>query len=213
MTETDDRRPNAAQLIAVVLAGTLHVTSELFVSPFAARVVNGLLVAAFAIWVAWRVRRGGSETLRGWGLRTDNFWPALGAQMAFAVASALFLAAIGVVLGTLSLPPTFLLTLAVYPLWGLAQQFALQNLIAGNLPERLGSLGIALVAATLFAASHFPRWELMTLTFLGGVPFTLLYRRFPNLWAVALAHGLLGSLAFYLVLGEDPGTMILNALP
>jgi len=42
--------------------------------------------------------------------------------------------------------------------------------------------------------------------------FTPIYRRFPNLWAVGLAHGLLGALAFYLVLGEDPGADILQHL-
>jgi len=210
-TESYGRRPSYSELLAVIAAGALHVVCELTISAFAGRVVNGVLVFAFAGYLIWRVSRD-PVTLRRWGFRRDNLAPALIAHLGFALAGSLTLFAIGSIRGSLALPATFLVTLALYPLWGLAQQFALQNLIARNLAELRGSLPIALLASLLFAASHFPRWELVALTFAAGVPFTLIYRRFPNLWAVGLAHGILGSLAFYLVLGEDPGAMILGAI-
>ncbi|HVS66817.1 MAG TPA: CPBP family intramembrane glutamic endopeptidase [Thermoanaerobaculia bacterium] len=210
-TEPYGRRPSYAELLAVIAAGALHVVCELAISAFAARVVNGILVSAFAGYLIWRVSRD-RATLHHWGFRRDNLGPALLAHLGFASAGSLALIAIGSIRGTLALPATFVVTLALYPLWGLAQQFALQNLIARNLAALQGSLRIALLASILFAASHLPRWELVALTFAAGVPFTLIYRRFPNLWAVGLAHGVLGSLAFYLVLEEDPGAMILGAI-
>jgi membrane protease YdiL (CAAX protease family) len=203
--------PCYPELVAVVMAGALHVITELTVSGFAGRVVNALLVLAFAAYLVWRAHRS-PGALRHWGFRRDNLRPALGVHLGFATAGALVLLGIGAFLGRLALPATFFLTLLLYPLWGLAQQFALQNLIARNLTALGGRLPIALAASALFAASHYPRLELVALTFVGGVFFTLIYRRWPNLWAVALAHGLLGALAFYLILGEDPGTMILDAV-
>ena len=105
------------------------------------------------------------------------------------------------------------MTVALYPVWGVAQQFALQNLIAKNLSYVLQShLGLAVGASALFGVSHYPRLELVALTFVGGIFFTLVYRKFPNLWAVGIAHGVLGSLVVYIVLKEDPGTVILGYL-
>ena len=43
-----------------------------------------------------------------------------------------------------------------------------------------------------------------------GVFLTLIYQRFPNLWAVGIVHGILGSLAVYIVLKEDPGATIFS---
>ena len=67
---------------------------------------------------------------------------------------------------------------------------------------------LALVSAGLFALAHYPRLDLVALTFAVGFFLTLIYRRFPNLWAVGIVHGVLGSLAFYVLLREDPLKML-----
>ena len=69
-------------------------------------------------------------------------------------------------------------------------------------------MAVAGTAAVLFAAAHYPRMALVWSTLLSGFFFTLLYRREPNLWAVGTLHGILGSLAVYVVLGQDPGAAI-----
>lgn len=205
-------RPCRAELVAIVLAGLLHVVIELGLSEPVAWLYNGAVSFAFVGYVVWRVRRS-SGVLRAWGMRRDNFWPALGAQLAFGAVGALALVAFGMAMGSLALPGTFWVTLLLYPAWGTTQQFALQNLIARNLAGLLSKpLAVALVASTLFSVSHFPRLELVVLTFVAGVFFTLIHRRFPNLWAVGIVHGILGSLAVYIVLGEDPGAAILDFL-
>jgi membrane protease YdiL (CAAX protease family) len=152
--------------------------------------------------------------MRVWGFRRDNLGSALAAQFAFCALGVAVLFTLGYFLGSYDLPGAFWVTLALYPLWGLAQQFALQNMIARNLSGLLASpLSLAIAAAALFAVSHYPRLDLVALTLVAGVFLTLIYRRVPNLWAVGLVHGILGSVAIYVVVREDPGAAILGVLP
>ena len=204
--------PTLGELVAVVAAGALHVVAELLLSESIALTSSAAAVAGYLTYVVWRARvTPGALTL--WGLRRDNFLPALRAQLAFVAVAGVALAVIGAILGRVAVPRSFWLTLALYPLWGTAQQFALQNLIARNL---LGftrnEIAIACIASALFGLSHYPRIDLALLTLAAGVPFTLIFRRRPNLWAVGIAHGILGTLAVYWVAGEDPGALILGSL-
>jgi membrane protease YdiL (CAAX protease family) len=198
--------------VAVLVAGSLHVLVEIGFSDAVARAYNAVVSVAFLVYLVRRARRT-PGALRVWGMRRDNFRPALRAQLVFVAVGAAALVVYGAATGSLSLPATFWTTVALYPIWGVAQQFALQNLLARNLTRVLATPpALALGAAVLFALSHVPRWELVVLTLVAGVAFTLIYRRFPNLWAVGIAHGVLGSLAAYIVLREDPGAALLGFL-
>ena len=203
-------RPRYPELVAILLTGLLHVVTELVFSDFTARFYNAIVSATFAIYLVWRVRRSGGA-VRAWGMRCDNFWPALRAQLSFAAVGVLVLIGFGMATASLTLPNTFWITVGLYPIWGIAQQFALQNFIARNLAGVLSNpLAIAGVAAALYGAAHYPRLELVILTAVAGVFLTLIYRRFPNLWAVGIVHGILGSLAVHIVLKADPGAAILQ---
>ena len=203
-------RPCNWELFAIILAGLLHVVTELAFSETAAMSYNAVISVVFGGYLIWRVRQSG-DAIRAWGMRTDNFWRALLAQGVFAAVSGTAIIGYGVATDASMLPESFWLTLGLYPIWGIAQQFALQSLIARNLEGLITRpMVLALVAAALFAASHYPRLELVALTGIGGVFLTLIYRRIPNLWAAGIIHGVLGSLAFYLVLKEDPGAMIIG---
>ena len=203
-------RPNYGELAAIILAGLVHILTEALSTESIALLFSSVVSIAFVAYLMFRAIR--EPTILGvWGMRLDNFWPALRAQTTFVAVAALGLVGIGVISGSLALPETFWLTLALYPIWGTAQQFALQNLIARNLTGMLSNpLAIAATASALFGLSHYPRVDLMILTLIGGMFFTLIYRRYPNLWAVGIAHGVLGALAVYLVVKEDPGAVILN---
>jgi len=186
-------RPCYGELGVIILAGLVHVLTEIGLSESIALFYSASISTAFV------------------GMRSDNFWPALRAQLVFGVVGVIVLVGIGAASGSLALPRTFWLTVALYPIWGVAQQFALQNLIARNLVGVLSNpLAIAGVSSALFGMSHYPRLDLMLLTLVAGVFFTLIYRRLPNLWAVGIVHGVLGSLAIYIVLKEDPGAAILS---
>jgi membrane protease YdiL (CAAX protease family) len=51
---------------------------------------------------------------------------------------------------------------------------------------------------------------LMALTFIAGLAFTWIFEKHRNLWAIGIVHGILGSVAYYLVIGQDPGAEILG---
>ncbi|MFQ5846673.1 MAG: type II CAAX prenyl endopeptidase Rce1 family protein [Candidatus Methylomirabilales bacterium] len=202
--------PCTVELVVIIIAGALHVATEILVSPSVAEIYNILVSLCFLMYLVWRAMRS-KNVLRVWGMRLDNFWTALRFQLSFGAVGVLLIFAFGMVVGSVSLPATFWLTLGLYPVWGIAQQFALQNLIARNLTGLLSHpLAIACAAAVLFGMAHYPRAPLVFLTVLGGFFFTLIYHKFPNLWAVGIVHGILGAVAFYVVLGEDPGAQIMK---
>jgi len=202
--------PCYLELVSIITAGAIHVTAEVFFSEDTSRVCNAIISMIFVAYVVWRIRTS-PGVVRTWGMRTDNFAPAIAAHLGFAAIGALALFGLAFNTGSVEIPTSFWVTVALYPIYGVIQQFALQNFIARNLRMTLsGSVSVAATAAILFGLSHFPRLELVALTFVAGFFFTLIYQRFSNLWAVGLAHGLMAALAMYLVLGEDPGAEILK---
>lgn len=80
-----------------------------------------------------------------------------------------------------------------YALWALMQQFILQVYVLLRL-LRLGmkrTPAIAL-ATVLFAMAHIPNPVLVPLTLVWGATSCLLFLRYRNVYALALAHGILG---------------------
>ncbi len=204
--------PCYPELVAIMLVGALHVATEVLSSESIAQLYNLIVSLLFLGYLVWRARRS-KGALKAWGLRTDNFGPALRAQLAFGALGIVALLAFGLAAGTLSLPVTFWLTLGLYPIWGTAQQFALQSLVGRNLKSLLTKpVTLAFVASILFAIAHIPYLEYVILTGIAGVFFTLIYQRHPNLWAAGIVHGILGALAVYIILGQDPGAGILAFL-
>ena len=190
--------------------GVLHVATEIVLSPRVARQYNAVATAAILLYLGWRLSVT-QNALHMWGFRGDNFWAALRLQLTFAVPAGVILYGLGLSQGTATLPRTFWLVLGLYPLWGIAQQFALQNLIARNLRDVVPDQMLrALAVALLFGLSHCPRRSLMVLTFVAGFFLTLIYEYQPNLWAVGCVHGVLGAMTIYIVLQEDPGAKFLG---
>jgi membrane protease YdiL (CAAX protease family) len=142
---------------------------------------------------------------RSWGVRWDN----AGAALAGYGSSTLVLGA-GMLGSALAMgrPPrfgTFGLLAAVYPVWAFAQQFCFQVVLREaadglGIPDRAKIAGIAI----LFAAVHAPDVPLVGLTLAMGAAWTWMYGKVPNLPALALSHGILGSATYLWVLGRDP---------
>jgi membrane protease YdiL (CAAX protease family) len=205
-------QPSISELLVVVAIGAAHVCIELVASVEATRVYNvaaGVGVTAYLIWRATTT----NNILRVWGMRRDNFWQALRVQLIFGGPAAACLILFGLMNGTVPLPPSFWLVCALYPFFGIAQQFVLQNLIARNLamfvPHRVL---LAFSSSLLFSLSHIPRLPLSVLALIAGFFLTLIYQRHQNLWAVGIVHGILAGLTFYIVLQQDPGARILQFL-
>ena len=146
---------------------------------------------AFIAITAWLGRRA-PET-NGLGLR--GLFPSLWIVVA-AVAVSLGCVAVAQHLHTLHRlygPLPIAAHLAGYALWALMQQFILQIYILLRL-LRLGlrrPAAIA-VATTLFAVAHIPNPLLVPLTLAWGAASCLLFLRYRNLYALAIAHGILG---------------------
>src|SRR5215218_814362 len=97
--------------------------------------LKALFIATAAVcWVTYvliRWRRH-PQAPGEWGFRKENLFPATAASVAvFAiVASAMFY--VQLLRGPLWLPRNFWVTLALYPFWGIVQQFLLNGIIARN---------------------------------------------------------------------------------
>lgn len=79
-----------------------------------------------------------------------------------------------------------------YVFWALQQEFILQGIFLVRLESLMGSRRAVLAAAALFAVAHIPSPLLTLLSFLGGILFCELFRRFRNLYPLGIIHGALG---------------------
>jgi len=163
--------------------------------------VAGLALGAYVLYVA--VRR--PHSWRDLGFRRDNLTAGL---LPVGVCTAVVgagLVAFAVVQGRPVWQPAVLVLLALYPFWALVQQFAFQGLLHGGLKVLVQSPYLqVLLTATAFASVHAGNATLFALTFFAGIMWSLLYRRWPNLWLLAGSHSILAALAYPLVLGDAP---------
>lgn len=205
-------RARYPELAAVLVLGAAHVVIEVTLDLRFSRVFNAAALTICLVYLGWRLSTS-QDVLHVWGIRADNFWSALRAQLLFVGPATAVLLVVGLLRGNAPVPPTFWLVCGLYPLFGVAQQFVLQNLIVFNLRDLLRHDGLcAFVAALLFSLSHLPRTSLSAFAFVGSFFFTLIHQRRPNIWAVGIMHGLLAALVFYMILGEDPGAKVLHLL-
>ena len=160
-------------------------------------------IALAAVYLTVSVARGG-RTLASYGITGANL-RASATWSSWIVAVVL---SAGVVVSSLTerpVPGDFWLLLAVYPVWGFAQQFLFQGLFHQNL-LRLGVPAFWSIAATtaLFALAHHPASQLMYLSAAGGLVFSVLFARFHNIVPLGFAHGLCGAIVYHLILHRDP---------
>jgi membrane protease YdiL (CAAX protease family) len=79
-----------------------------------------------------------------------------------------------------------------YAIWALEQEFILQSIFFIRLEEVVGSRWAVLASASLFALVHIPSPILTLLSFIGGILFCELFRRWRNLYPLGVIHGALG---------------------
>ncbi len=189
------------ELALVVALGAANVASELLPGTKTAVVAAGVVLWIVVLAAHLRADRG---ALRGWGLRADTLGRAAVPALLVGVPLLAAMAGWGAAAGRFPPPRGFVLILLLYPVWGVVQQFLLEAILWSNLAARLPRGAAQPLAAALFALSHLPDWPLAALTF----PFALLtiehYRRWPNLWVLGVAQGLLGTFAYYFLLGRNP---------
>ena len=163
------------------------------------------IAVAAAGWVTYVLVRWRRDpaVLREWGFRKENLLPATAASLAvlFVVGGGMFY--LRTLRNPLWLPRNFWVTLALYPLWGTVQQFLMNGIVARNLARRVPPAATVLLTAVLFAVAHAPDGALMGLTFAAACIWVPVYLRWRNLWPLGVCHGLLGAIAYYVLMGRD----------
>ncbi len=192
-------------IIDVVVVGSIslaYVALELLQVP--KRWSFMAIGVALAVYAVYLVRRR-SDSWRALGFRRDNLLAGL-----FPVGVCTFFAGGGLVVfaalrGQAVWGSEVLVLLALYPVWALVQQLAFQGLLHRRLTVLVRSPVLQVfITAAAFASVHFGNIALVALTFSAGVLWSVLYRRWPNLWLLAASHTVLAALAYPLVLADAP---------
>ena len=104
--------------------------------------------------------------------------------------------AIAAKLGTLSIlygPKPVYWHSIFYAIWALEQQFILNSFFYKRFEHLLGDTAAAVVVtALLFSLVHIPNPVLVPATFLGGLLFVETFRRWRNIYPLAIAHAMFG---------------------
>lgn len=160
-------------------------------------------IVSLAVLYAMTAVRANPSALKEFGIRTDNLMRATRITLSFFVPAAIVVIGTSAARGTLSPRWAFWAALALYPVWGTAQQFLFQSF----LHTRLIKLGFvpwsALPVALVYAAVHPGSVRLAALTFLWGLIASFIFLKVPNIIPLGVAHGILGAMVYYLLFGQD----------
>ena len=138
-----------------------------------------------------------NERARDLGWRTDNFLQAMRLLFLPMLITTIVLLGIGWYFGSLRFAApenrwAFLWMPALGIAWGLLQQSLLQGFIHRRAQMVWGRTPLSVfVVAAVFALIHLPNFWLALATFIGGVIWSSVYQRAPNLLALGLSHGVM----------------------
>ena len=181
--------------VAYVLLESLHVPKRW------SFLAMGIALVLYAVYL---VRRH-TDSWRALGFRTDTLRGGLVPTAVATAVGAAALVGVGLSEKRMSWGSEALLLLALYPVWALAQQFAFQGILHRRLMALVRPTLLQIIAtAAAFASVHFGNRTLFGLTFAAGLVWSVLYRRWPNLWLLAASHSILAALAYPLVLADAP---------
>ena len=208
-TSTD--RPRWGEVTAVAATGALHLVCK----PLGLQAFYIVAAVAFWIGVVILMAKRRPAVLREWGFRWDNVGPAFRASAAVFVPLMFLMSVIAWFRGELVMSASLLIMLALYPAWGLVQQFLVQALLVSNLakgPLRNHRTVLIAVGGALFSVVHLGNGLLVFATALVGATFVTLYLWYRNLWPLGLFHGWLATLFYLWFLHRDKLTEIFGPL-
>jgi hypothetical protein len=91
------------------------------------------------------------------------------------------------------------LSLEVYCVWGLFQQYLLNGYFVNRFSEFLPAdsrNAVPALAGVFFSLAHLPNWFLMIVTLGAGYLCARIYLEYRNLYLLGLAHGIIGFLIY-----------------
>lgn len=199
--------------------GAVAATAAVFVAlpkPPAAVAPLAVFVPACAIgWGAYLLAaaRRDPTALDRWGLRpTAHLRPLLTWLAPLFAGLVAVGAGVAWVRGRPLVPELLWLSLLVYPLWGLVQQWLVQALFVDNVRALTGAplAVLALLGGAGFGAVHAAHPPLVVATALMGATYVVLFQRWRNLWPMAVCHGWLGTLFYPWVLDLNPAADLVH---
>lgn len=166
------------------------------------------LLLALALMINSHRQRG--EGLAQIGLTLKHFGAALRLLLIPTLVATTLFITIGIWNGVINRSDKIAAALVLLPLSGIVQQYLLQGFIYRRIREALTGRSLepegetldqrrvplaAFLAATCFAVIHAPNVPLTILTFIGGLIWSSIYERAPNILALGISHGLMSLLA------------------
>lgn len=192
------------ELIAVpITAGAKFVIFDMMQKQF------WFIISASAFWAGYLIYNffTSSERITQWGFRKKGFWESSRLLLPLAVIAIVLFITYGIDTGKAIVNWHIIPSLLTYPVWGIAQQFVIMALVAGNLNDlekyKIPRFLIIIISALLFSGVHFPNYQLMAGTFILALVYTTVYLKYRNLWVLGILHGWLGSIFYFFVLGKD----------
>jgi membrane protease YdiL (CAAX protease family) len=198
----NERLYAAIDVASVVGVSALYVTLECLHVP--KRWSYAAVAVLLVVFGAYLARRG-HDSWQALGFRTDNLPAASRAVGLFTLAAAAVVVGWALLHGRVARGAEVVVLLFVYPIWAIIQQCAFQGVLHRKLAMLVPSRTLqTLITAISFAAVHFGNPALVALTFVAGLCWSLLYRRYPNVWALAASHTVLAALAYPILLHDAP---------
>jgi len=166
--------------------------------------LHAIFIAMFVGLLIWS-RHSRRETNREVGFRFDNFLSSGKILFAITFASILVLVAVKSLFYTANFQflreRIFWLRLVQYPFWAMFQQYVILAFFFRRLREVFSPYHFLaiLASAITFSAMHIPNPPLMILTFSGGLFWSWVYHKRPNLFTIAISHAVFGAICCNIV--------------